>query len=75
MVSKPGFDANDVAGHSSKKVTENYDALQNDEANPLINKTIGGDLYHPGSVFKLVLAAAALESGEYTNQSTFDNPV
>ena len=75
MVSKPGFDANRVAGHSSKKVTENYDALQDDPAKPLINKTIGGDLYHPGSVFKLVVAAAALESGEYTNKSTFENPV
>jgi peptidoglycan glycosyltransferase len=75
MVSKPGFDANKIAGHSSKKVTENYDALQADGANPLINKTIGGDLYHPGSVFKLVVAAAALESGEYTNKSTFENPV
>ena len=75
MVSKPGFDANKIAGHSSKKVTENYDALQADDANPLINKTIGGDLYHPGSVFKLVVAAAALESGEYTNKSTFENPV
>ena len=75
MVSKPGFDANDVAGHSSKKVTENYNALELNEADPLINKTIGGDLYHPGSVFKLVVAAAALESGEYTNKSTFENPV
>ena len=75
MVSKPGFDANLVAGHASKKVTENYQELELDPTNPLINKTIGGDLYHPGSVFKLVLAAAALESGEYTNQSKFDNPV
>lgn len=75
MVSKPGFDANLVAGHSSKKVTENYKALEADASNPLINKTIGGDLYHPGSVFKLVVAAAALESGEYTNQSKFQNPL
>jgi peptidoglycan glycosyltransferase len=75
MVSKPGFDANLIAGHESKKVTENYTELESDGSNPLINKTIGGDLYHPGSVFKLVVAAAALESGEYTNQSKFDNPV
>jgi penicillin-binding protein A len=75
MVSKPGFDANELAGHASKEVRENYDALEADASNPLINKTIGGSLYHPGSVFKLVLAAAALESGEYTNQSRFPNPV
>lgn len=75
MVSKPGFDANSLALHSSKKAQANYSELEADPANPLINKTISGDLYHPGSVFKLVVAAAALESGEYTNQSSFPNPV
>jgi peptidoglycan glycosyltransferase len=75
MVSKPGFDANSIAGHDNKEVRKNYEALAADTSNPLINKTIGGDLYHPGSVFKLVVAAAALESGGYTNQSKFENPV
>lgn len=75
MVSKPGFDANKLSVHSSRKASENYQELEVDPANPLINKTIGGDLYHPGSVFKLVVAAAALESGEYNNQSKFANPV
>jgi peptidoglycan glycosyltransferase len=75
MVSKPGFNANRVAGHEADKVRENYVELESDPANPLINKTIGGDLYHPGSVFKLVVAAAALESGEYTTASKFPNPV
>ena len=75
MVSKPGFNANRIAGHDSEKVRENYVELESNPANPLINKTISGDLYHPGSVFKLVVAAAALESGEYTNDSTFQNPV
>ena len=75
MVSKPGFDANKLAGHDSEKVSKNYQELEADETNPLINKTIGGELYHPGSVFKLVVAAAALESGQYTNSSRFANPV
>jgi peptidoglycan glycosyltransferase len=75
MVSKPGFNANRVASHDSDKVRENYVELESNPANPLINKTISGDLYHPGSVFKLVVAAAALESGQYTGSSTFDNPV
>ena len=75
MVSKPGYNANKIAGHDSAKVRDNYVELESDPANPLINKTISGDLYHPGSVFKLVVAAAALESGEYTNSSSFGNPV
>ena len=75
MVSKSGFDANELAGHDNKIVADNYARLEADPTNPLINKSISGDLYHPGSVFKLVVAAAALESGMYTNESTFQNPV
>ena len=75
MVSKPGYDANVLAGHGNKKVRKTYQELGADSASPLINKTISGDLYHPGSVFKLVVAAAALESGQYTASSRFANPV
>ena len=75
MVSKPGYDVNLVAGHDNQVVTTNYETLNNDAAKPLINKAISGDLYHPGSVFKLVVAAAALESGSYTSESTLGNPV
>jgi peptidoglycan glycosyltransferase len=75
MVSKPGYDVNLVAGHDNQVVTTNYETLNNDAAKPLINKAISGDLYHPGSVFKLVVAAAALESGSYTSESTLSNPV
>lgn len=73
MVSKPTFDANVLAEHLYGPVTDAYRNYADDEDQPLINRTIAGDLYHPGSTFKLVVAAAALESGEYTANSEFEN--
>ncbi|WP_430591838.1 penicillin-binding transpeptidase domain-containing protein [Humidisolicoccus flavus] len=74
MVSTPSFDPNVFADHNSSAVIEAYNQMAADPSKPLQNRAIGGDLYHPGSVFKLVVAAAALESGDYTLDSEFDNP-
>lgn len=73
MVSKPTFDANLLAGHLYGPVTDALKTYSADEDQPLVNRAIAGDLYHPGSTFKLVVAAAALESGSYTATSTFEN--
>ena len=72
MVSKPSFDPNLLAGHDFEAVIEYYNALDNDPAQPLINRPIGA-LNPPGSTFKLVTAAALLESGLYTPDSTVEN--
>lgn len=74
MVSKPSFDTNTLTEHDNEKVTASYQALLDDPLDPLINRAIAGDLNPPGSVFKLVVTAAALESGNYTPESTFPNP-
>lgn len=74
MVSRPSFDPNLLAGHDLTQVSKNYDALNEDAARPLLNRTIGGDLYPPGSVFKVVTAAAALSSGQYDENSELDGP-
>lgn len=63
MVTSPTYDPSLLAGHSTSEVNENYKALINDPADPLVNRAIAGETYAPGSVFKLVVAAAALESG------------
>jgi peptidoglycan glycosyltransferase len=73
MVSKPGFDANLLASHDTSSAAEVYQKLITDKSAPLVNRSVDG-LYAPGSVFKLVVAAAAFESGEYTPESTIPNP-
>ncbi len=74
MVSKPGYDPNVMASHNADEVIAAYTALNEDPKKPLLDKTISGDLNPPGSVFKLIMVAAALESGKYTPESTFPNP-
>lgn len=75
MVSKPGYDANQLAVHDGTKSGESYSKLLNDKNNPLVNKAISGALYAPGSVFKILVASAAFESGKWTPESTLPNPV
>lgn len=74
MYSSPSFDPNVMTQHDGELVEAVYDELLQDPGQPLHNRAIAGDLYFPGSVFKLVVAYAALESGDYTADSEFDNP-
>jgi len=59
MVSHPSFDPNDFAKRIDPK---EWSELMNDPMKPLMNKSIQAQLA-PGSVFKIVTASAALETG------------
>lgn len=74
MVSKPTYDPNTMAVHDSEQVIATYEGLLADPGDPLFNRATGGDMNPPGSVFKLVVVAAALESGKYTPESQLPNP-
>ncbi|MDT0157781.1 penicillin-binding transpeptidase domain-containing protein [Microbacterium sp. ARD32] len=74
MASTPGFDTNKLAAHDPTAVNAEHDALVADPTKPLYNRAIAGNLNPPGSTFKLVVASAALESGDYTMESTLPNP-
>jgi penicillin-binding protein A len=70
MASSPGFDPN--------LVEESFGQIEQITADcapaaPLLNRASAG-LYVPGSTFKVVTAAAALESKQYTPDSTFVDP-
>ncbi|MCF6378423.1 penicillin-binding protein 2 [Nocardioides KLBMP 9356] len=68
MASTPTFDPNGFASHDFTAVKDFSDKLNADEREPLINRGIGTTL-PPGSTFKLVTAAAAIESGNYDADS------
>ncbi|RKQ33125.1 peptidoglycan D,D-transpeptidase FtsI family protein [Kocuria tytonis] len=74
MVSRKSYDANTMSSHDTDKVVAAAKDLNSDPDKPLVNRAIGGDLYAPGSTFKLIDTVAALESGKYTTDSTLDNP-
>ncbi len=74
MATSPSFDTNTLATHSAKEVNATYDQLLADPNKPLWNRATGDSLNPPGSTFKLVVASAALASGNFTPESTFPNP-
>jgi len=74
MVSKPSYDPNLLAAHNTSAVISSYNELLAAPGNPLFNRTISGDLYHPGSVFKVLVSAAALDSGKFSPETTVPNP-
>ena len=68
MVSSPSFDPNKLASHDFSAVQESYKTLSTSKPNRLLNRSIA-ETYPPGSTFKVVTAAAALSSGQYTPQT------
>lgn len=73
MVSTPGYDANAIAVHSATQAEEAYNAFDAQKPNPLINAATN-EIHPPGSTFKILVAAAAYASGDWTPQSTLPNP-
>jgi peptidoglycan glycosyltransferase len=63
MASTPGYDANALSS------TSPYERLTRDPRSPLVNRATQFG-YAPGSTFKVITATAAIDSGQYTPQST-----
>ena len=68
MVSSPTYDPNRLASHDFTAVNRAHQQLLENDLQPLNNRAIELTL-PPGSTFKLVTAAAALESGKYQPDS------
>ena len=68
MVSKPSYDPNLLATHDGGEANKHYAELSQGQASPMINRATS-QLYPPGSTFKTVVAAAAINSGKYNINS------
>ncbi|AFM14850.1 cell division protein FtsI/penicillin-binding protein 2 [Mycolicibacterium chubuense NBB4] len=62
LVSAPSYDPNLLATHDVAKQSEAWEQLRDDPDSPLLNRAIS-ETYPPGSTFKVVTTAAALEAG------------
>ncbi|SCE87135.1 peptidoglycan D,D-transpeptidase FtsI family protein [Micromonospora mirobrigensis] len=62
LVSMPSFDPNPLASHDTTAASAAYNKLEKDDQRPLTNRALAETL-PPGSTFKVIVAAAALESG------------
>ncbi len=62
MVTNPSYDPNRLASHDLSEVNDAWQQLNNNPDRPLSNRA-AQEVYQPGSTFKLVTAAAALENG------------
>lgn len=70
LLSSPSFDPNKFIGKTDPKLIEQL--LTNPDL-PFFNRAIGGN-FHPGSIFKPVVALAALEGGKINKSYNFDDP-
>lgn len=71
MVSTPGFDPNTLTGTEAGPAGA---ALEDDSSQPLLNR-VTAKAYPPGSTFKVITTAAALEAGVASAGTPFPNPV
>lgn len=73
MVSRPNYDPNRLAVHSTSEAIENMEDITSDGFSPNFNRPT----YHrpfPGSTFKIINTVAMLESGEFTPDGVLPIP-
>lgn len=62
MVSAPSYDPNLLATHDLAEQSDAWQRLRDDPSSPLLNRAIS-ETYPPGSTFKVLTTAAALQAG------------
>jgi len=68
IYSSPDFDPNELSQKNANNARAYHEKLVANKSRPLLNRATS-ETYPPGSVFKLITAAAALESGRFNPES------
>lgn len=66
MVSSPSYDPNMLASHDPAEQSQTWQQIRDDPKSPMTNRAIA-ETYPPGSTFKVITTAAALEAGATEN--------
>ena len=66
MASTPSYDPNPLVSHNTVAAEAAYNKLDRDPSEPLLNRATQ-ETFPPGSTFKVILSAAALEAGYTIN--------
>ncbi|MDQ1625354.1 MAG: penicillin-binding protein [Actinomycetota bacterium] len=74
LVTSPSYDPTVLSSHDTQAVRKAYERLNKDPNKPMLDRALR-QTYAPGSTFKLVTAAAALESGRFQRDTpVFNGP-
>ena len=73
MASTPTYDPNQLSSHQPAEIRAYSDQLDAMEIDPRLNRAIDAR-YSPGSIFKVVVSAAALSTGQYTPDTVIPAP-
>lgn len=73
MATSPSYNPNLLASHDLPATQQAWKSLTTNPNMPMANRA-SKEIYPPGSTFKLVTSAAALESGRYTPDTQVDTP-
>jgi peptidoglycan glycosyltransferase len=73
LASSPTYDPNQLSSHDPKAIRAYADQLNTQKPDPRANQAIS-ERYSPGSVFKVIVSAAALSTGNYTPDTAIPAP-
>ncbi|NEK60153.1 penicillin-binding protein 2 [Geodermatophilus sabuli] len=73
MASTPTYDPGLLSSHDPAAIRAYWEELNAAERDPRLNRAVS-DRFSPGSIFKVIVSAAALSTGEYTPDTVVPAP-